>query len=191
MSRSRLSFIIAICILLVGGSIALWATVDNDDDEKVPISDVPAAVIAAANSAVPNGEITEVEKEVENGVTVYDVVKVVDGVEYEIEVTEDGVVNEIEKGGDDEADDDDDDVEGEEVEVALSDVPENVIKAAQEAVPEGNIKKVEKEVEDGMVVYDVEMFVRYEVEVTADGAVKEIEKGNDDEDDDDADDDDD
>jgi uncharacterized membrane protein YkoI len=179
MSRINLLLIILISILLVGGGIAIWAAVDNDD-EKIPISDVPAKVLEAANSAVPGGEVTGAEKEVENGVLIYDVVKVVDGVEYEIEVTAEGVVNEIEKEGDDEADDDSD--SDEEVEVALADVPENVIKAAQEAVPEGNIKKVEKEVEDGVVVYDVEMFVRYEVEVTADGVVKEIEKGDDDED---------
>ena len=106
MSRSRLSLIILICALLVGGSIALWAAVNNgDDDENVPLSDVPAKVLEAANSAVPGGEITEVEKEVEDGEVIYDVEKVVDGVEYEIEVTPDGVVKEVEEEDDDDDDD--------------------------------------------------------------------------------------
>jgi hypothetical protein len=109
MSRFMLSLIILICALAIGGSIALWAAVNgDDDDEKVPISDVPKIVLDAANKAVPGGEITEVEKEVEDGETIYEVEKVVDGVEYEIEVTADGVVKEIEKDddGDDEEDDD-------------------------------------------------------------------------------------
>jgi len=183
MSRSSLSLVILICALLIGGSIALWAAVNNDDGEKVPISDVPDEVLEAANSAVPGGEITAVEREVEDGVTIYDVEKVVDGVEYEIEVTADGVVKEVEKEGedDDDADDEDDD-ESEEEEVALSDVPENVIKAANEAVPGGEITEVEKEIEDGVTIYDVEKVVdgvEYEIEVTEDGVVKEIEKDDD------------
>ena len=105
MSRSRLFLIILISALLIGGSIALWAAVKNgDDDEKVPLSDVPAKVLKAANEAVLGGEITAAEKEVEDGVVIYDIEKVVDGIEYEIEVTADGVVKEVEK--DDDHDDD-------------------------------------------------------------------------------------
>ena len=106
MSRLKLSIIILVCVLLIGGSIALWAAVsnDDDDDEIVPLSEVPTMVKDAANEAVPGGEITEVEKE-----TVYEVEKVVEGVEYDIEVT---VVNgkvaevEIENDDNDKADDD-------------------------------------------------------------------------------------
>ncbi len=112
MSKFRLFLIVLISILLIGGSIALWAAVsnnDNDDDVKVSISDVPTKVLDAANSKVSGGEITAVEKDVEDGVTIYDVVKVVDGVEYEIEVTAVGVVNEVEKGGEDKDAEKDDD----------------------------------------------------------------------------------
>jgi hypothetical protein len=186
MSRFRLSLIILICALLVGGGIALWATVNNgDDDEKVPLSDVPDTVLKAADEAVPGGEITAAEREVEDGQVTYDIEKVVDGVEYEIEVTADGVVKEVEKedGEDDDADDD----EGEDEEVALSDVPAKVIEAANNAVPGGEIEEVEKETEDGVVIYEVEKVVdgvEYEIEVTADGIVKEIEEEDEDEDDD-------
>ncbi|MFC1714663.1 hypothetical protein ACFL6S_13430 [Candidatus Poribacteria bacterium] len=109
MSRSRLFLIIIACVFLIGGSIALWAAVSNDDaEEEVPLSDVPANVLAAANSAVSGGQVTAVEKEVEDGVVIYDVEKVVDGVEYDIEVTADGKVQEIEKEGEDDEEDDDD-----------------------------------------------------------------------------------
>ena len=76
----------------------------GDREIEEAIKKVPAQVLEAANKAVPGGEIAEVEKEVEDGQVIYDVEKVVDGVEYEIEVTADGVVKEVET--DDEEDDD-------------------------------------------------------------------------------------
>ncbi len=98
MLRSRLYIIILIFALLIGGGIALWAAVNGgDDDEKVPVSAVPEIVLEAANNAVAGGEITEVEREDEDGEVIYEVEKVVDGTEYEIEVTADGVVKEVEK----------------------------------------------------------------------------------------------
>jgi hypothetical protein len=109
MSRFRLSLIIVVCVLLIGG-VTLWAAVRNGDSEqRILLSNTPANVIEAANNAVPGGEITEVEMEVEDGETVYEVEKVVDGVEYDIDVTPEGVVKEVEKEGDDEDDEEDDD----------------------------------------------------------------------------------
>jgi hypothetical protein len=46
--------------------------------------------------------------EVEDGETIYEVEKVVDGEEYEIEVTPDGVVKEVEKEGEEDYEEDDD-----------------------------------------------------------------------------------
>ena len=60
----------------------------------------PDVVLAAANKAVPGGEVTGVDEEEEGGQTIYEVQKKVDGVEYEIEVTADGEVLEVEEGGD-------------------------------------------------------------------------------------------
>ena len=191
MSRSRL-LILVCALLVVGAAIVVWAVVNGggDGEEIVPLADVPASVLEAANEAVPGGEITAVEKEDEDGEIIYDVEKVVDGVEYEIEVTADGVVNEVEKEGDeedDDADDDEEDDEDEDEKVALSDVPANVIEAANKAVPGGKIEEVEMEEEDGKVSYEVEKVVdgvEYDIEVTADGIVKEVEKEDDEEDDD-------
>ena len=61
----------------------------------------PDPVLTAANEAVPGGEVTGVVEEEENGQLVYEVQKLVDGIEYEIEVTADGEVLEIEEGDDD------------------------------------------------------------------------------------------
>ena len=121
------------------------------------------------------------EREVEDGEVIYDVDIVVDGVEYEVEVTAKGDVLETEKEGDAEDDDKDDQEEA----VALTSVPTAVLEAAKEALPDGKIVKVEKEVEDGEVIYEVEMVVEYEIAVTVEGEVKEVEIEDDEEDEED------
>ena len=79
---------------------------DLDDDvdeldEEVALSQVPTEVLEAANRAVPGGEVSMAEKEIEKGVLIYEVEKLVDGVKYDIKVTADGTVQEIETGDDD------------------------------------------------------------------------------------------
>ncbi|MFG0330081.1 MAG: PepSY domain-containing protein [Phycisphaerales bacterium] len=80
---------------------------DDDDDEdeiEIPLDEVPDHVKDAAIAAVPGIVLEEAEMETEDGVVVYDLEGEVDGVEYEVEVAEDGTVLEVE-----EDDDDDDD----------------------------------------------------------------------------------
>ena len=76
------------CLL---ASSALWA-----QEESIPLADVPAAAIAAAEAAVEGLQIASAEVEVERGQTVYELEGTVDGTEYEIEVTADGQVLELE-----------------------------------------------------------------------------------------------
>ncbi len=81
------------------------------------------------------------------------------------------------------ADDDDDGDEGDEqeIEIALSQVPDAVKQAALGAVPGLVLSGAEKETEHGTVVYCLEGTAggeSYEVEVTADGKVVEIEEGD-------------
>ena len=72
--------------------------------------------------------------------------------------------------------------------VALDAVPQIVKDAALAAVPGLVLEEAESEVEEGLLVYELEGKVgrvEYEVEVTADGKVLEVEKDDDDDDDDD------
>jgi hypothetical protein len=64
-------------------------------------SSAPDLILDAANKAVPGGEVTGVVEEEEDGQLVYEVQKSVNGVNYEIEVTAEGEVLEIEEGDDD------------------------------------------------------------------------------------------
>jgi uncharacterized protein YcfL len=80
-----------------------------DDEKEIPLSQVPAAAMEAAENAVENITITEAEVEEEDGQMVYELEGIADGVEYEIEVTADGKVLEIEKEDEDNEDGEDDD----------------------------------------------------------------------------------
>ena len=76
--------------------------------------------------------------------------------------------------------------DGEEEEVALGDVPEAVKKAALAAVPGLVLVEAERETEHGSTVYSLEGTAggeAVEVEVSADGKVLEIERGEDEDED--------
>ena len=82
-----------------------------EDEKDIPLSQVPEAALEAGRQAVENITLTEAELEEEDGQMVYVLEGTADGIEYEIEVTADGKVLEVEQedeDGDDEDGDDDD-----------------------------------------------------------------------------------
>jgi uncharacterized membrane protein YkoI len=78
-----------------------------ENDKEVPLSEVPAPAIEAAQGAVEGITLTEADVETEDGRTVYDIEGTANGKEYTIEVTPEGEVLEVE--GETEDDDDEDD----------------------------------------------------------------------------------
>ena len=83
---------------------------DWDGSEQViPLKRVPVNVLAAAQGAVDGIMLSRAERERERSGIVYDIVGMVNGHAYEIEVTADGHVLEIEDDDDDDDDDDSDD----------------------------------------------------------------------------------
>lgn len=76
--------------------------------------------------------------------------------------------------------------QGEESYVAIADLPAAVTDAAQKAFPNGTLREAEREIENGRAVYEIEISdagKKHEMEITADGAVLEIEAYDDDDDD--------
>lgn len=73
------------------------------EEKEVPVAmnDMPAAVRATLDRESAGGTVTEVEKEVKKGKTVYSADMVINGVAWDIEVAEDGTVisKEKEKAG--------------------------------------------------------------------------------------------
>lgn len=170
MSRSRLILIISIATLLIGGSIALWAAVsNNDNDTKAVSSDVSTKSLSATSqTVVVPAEIATKDVKVplsEFSDKPHKVAK-------KAVSTAEKVSNDIEK--DDEADGEKGD-KGDK-EVALADVPDDVIKTAKTAVPGAEIKKVEMENEDGKTIYCVKTTAKDEIKVSTDGKLIKIEK---------------
>jgi len=153
---------------------------DNDDgEEEITLDQAPAAVQATIKAEAQGGTIKEIERETENGKTVYEAEVIINGQEFEIEVAPDGTLlgKEVEEA-DDEEDDDDDDEE----EVSLDEVPAAVKATILEHAKGGTIEEIERETEDGQVVYEAEVEINgkeYEIEVAADGTLLEIEEDDD------------
>ena len=72
-------------------------------EKEIPVSEVPEAVLKAAQEALPGVRFTEAEMEESKGVITYELEGMKGDYEYEIELASDGKVIEIEQ----ELDDDD------------------------------------------------------------------------------------
>jgi uncharacterized membrane protein YkoI len=70
---------------------------ETADEEAVAIDALPQIVVDAVNQALPNSTIVEAEAETEGGQIVYEVEVLVDGQEFEVKVSEDGTVLEVEE----------------------------------------------------------------------------------------------
>ncbi|EDY82036.1 hypothetical protein VDG1235_1656 [Verrucomicrobiia bacterium DG1235] len=86
------------------GLVALTACSQAKD---IDVKDLPPVVLESALKAVPGFIVEEAELEKENGVLVYELEgkSTKDGFEYEIEISPEGEILEIEKGDEEEDDD--------------------------------------------------------------------------------------
>lgn len=119
---------------------------------------LPAAAKAAVKALYPKGEIEEVEVEKE-GIKLYEVELEQNGKEYEVAVTADGNVVEVE------------------TEIGLASLPPRVRAAITEAAEGGKVGEVTKEVTYAVVKLVVldKPVTSYEAEVVKDGSECEIE----------------
>lgn len=91
------------CILLLVVAAGLGCeSVESmfDKDEAIALSKVPEPALEAAKAAVPGIVLTEAEVEEENGQAVYEMTGMAEGKKYEIEVTAEGKVLEVEQDDD-------------------------------------------------------------------------------------------
>ena len=71
-------------------------TEEDDDEIDVPVDELPENIKQSVETAVPGGNITEAELEMEDGQQIYEVTVEKNGQEFEVEVTKDGEVLEVE-----------------------------------------------------------------------------------------------
>ncbi len=171
-------------LILVGvlSCIAWNANGAEEKEVELKLADCPAAVQKTLTREAHGAKIKEVEKETEDGETVYEAEVKIDGKEYEIEVAQDGTL--LEKVLDEDEDDEDEDEEEEEVK--LSDCPAAVQKTLKREAHGAKIKEVEKETEDGKAIYEAEVKIdgkEYEIEVAQDGTLicKSLDEDDDEE----------
>ena len=69
---------------------------EKKKEEKIAVEEIPANVMEVINRVVPGGTINKAEKREKEGKITYKVKKVVEAGEYEIKVTADGVLEEVE-----------------------------------------------------------------------------------------------
>ena len=139
-------------------------------DKLKPDEDVlPDFVVAAVLAAVPEGRLIAATREEEEGEVGYEVlVETEEGV-FEVDVSTDGIVLEIEPAADDERP------------ISAADLPQAVLDAVEATVPGGRITEAVRESVRGEVIYDIEVDVRgekFDLEISPDGTVLDVEESN-------------
>ena len=147
-------------------TLVVWAAEKEEKEQKVTMEQVPAKAREALLKLAGGAQITEVEKEIENGVEIYEAEWIADGVEHEAKVTADGkMVSEQD--------------EEKEEQITMEQVPPQAREALMKAAGGAKILKVEKENEHGTVAYEAEWKVNghgHELAVTAEGAMISTEE---------------
>jgi uncharacterized membrane protein YkoI len=130
------------------------ARAEDKKDKKITLDKAPKAVQEAIKGRFPKGEVSSIEKEVEDGKVVFDVELKSEGRKYEMDILENGTIIEIEK------------------EVAAKDVPEAITKAVKARYPGAKIEEV---MEVNKVKGKEETPIHYEVNIeTADKKKMEV-----------------
>lgn len=159
------------CVLL---SMTALSAGLRADEEKIPLQDVPRAVLDAVKTRFPNGEIKSAEKEVEDGQTSYEIALRDGGHAIDVALSANGAIVEIEK------------------EIAVKDVPKPVASAVAAKYPGATIRKAEeivaykggKEEKSYEVVVAESGKKSVEVKLSADGKIVKHEEDDEDEGDD-------
>tara|TARA_R110002072_G_scaffold303004_1_gene491219 strand:+ start:17793 stop:18335 length:543 start_codon:yes stop_codon:yes gene_type:complete len=171
--------IIATAAVCTIGLSTAWALKPHNHEghdaeaTKMKLSNAPTAVQTAIKSAAGSATVIDVEKETEDGITLYEAAWKVGDVDHEVNVNEAGEVMETEMS------------------VSGDAVPAAVKSAAMKHLPKGATAEFEKKM---VVLFEIEAMVDgKEVEMLVDpsGRVMELEADDDHEDHDEEDDDDD
>jgi Putative beta-lactamase-inhibitor-like, PepSY-like len=152
-----------ICVVGSGGlaSLLILSAFAGADEVKVPLKDVPKAVLDSVKAKFPRGELTGAVKESEDGKTTYEIALKDGGRAVDLAATADGKITEIETTIDAKA------------------LPAKVTSALGTKYPKATIKKAEEivEIKDGKETKSFEVIVMttaeksLEVKVTPEGKI--------------------
>ena len=173
--------LVAIGAILTAWDVARAEEKKDDDEKKLTIDQVPAAVKATILKEAGKNEIKEIEEEIEDGQRVYGAEWVADGKEVDIKVAPDGTLLKKEVEEDKDADKEDKDEEDDDEKVTIDQVPAAVKATILKEAGENKIEEIEAEKEDGKTVYEAKWHVggkEIEIKVGPDGTLlkKEVEE---------------
>lgn len=132
----------------VVGVVAFAAWAAQEDEERVTLDQVPAAVKATILREAAGGEIKEIERETEGGKTVYEAKYVRDGRTAEIMVTPAGRL--VAEGGEEQ----ESKAEEQEREVTEAEVPAPALAALKKLAGGAKITEFAEEIEHGSTFYE-------------------------------------
>ena len=84
-------------MLFLGTTLALGFTVARAADEKISLDQLPAKVVAAAMAKFPGAKRLSAEKEVEKGITSYELLIDNHGSKIDLSIEEDGTIVGVER----------------------------------------------------------------------------------------------
>ena len=96
LQRPKMNNFIKTSSVAILSTMTFSACTDKDNDIEIPLSEVPASVITIVQNTLPGISLTEAEKEVKDDTVIYELEgKLINGKEYEIEITENGTIIKI------------------------------------------------------------------------------------------------
>ena len=84
-------------VIAILSTLVLSACSDKDNDIEIALSEVPANIITIVQNTLPGISLTEAKKEVKDDIVIYELEgQLINGNEYEIEITGNGTIIKIE-----------------------------------------------------------------------------------------------
>ena len=85
------------CLMITLTALALSACNDDDDKDDISLTEVPANIVTIVQDTLPGITLKSAEKEIKDGIVIYELEgSLINGNEYEIEISETGTVIKIE-----------------------------------------------------------------------------------------------
>jgi hypothetical protein len=154
-------------LVMTAAAVFVLAAPVRADEEKVPLDEVPKAVLDAAKRRFPKAEVAGASKEKDGDKTVYEIELKLDGKKIDVTLTEDGTITTIEQ------------------QIDAKGLPNAVSEALDKKYPKATYKIIESvtKVKDGkekLEYYEVLLVTAekkvIEVEIFPDGKIKNEEE---------------
>ncbi len=141
--------------------LSVLAVSARADEVKIPIDQVPAAVIKAVKAKYPKAEIKGAEKDDSDGKIMYEINLEENGRKIDVTVKPDGTITSAEKL------------------IEIKDLPKKVSDAVKDKYPKATLKSAEEVIDDGKTKFEVVIEIdkkTREVVLDPDGKILEDEE---------------